>query len=79
MLPQILGTKKPYGTQMHEIHEICLFFSILFYEKTHFLISAGQGHSQKWPKERVLRPEIVKELGFEGAEALRICAQASFC
>ena len=30
-----------------------------------------QGRSQKWPKEGVLRPEIVKEGGFEGAEAMR--------
>ena len=28
-----------------------------------------QGRSQKWPKEGVLRPEIAKGGGFEGAEA----------
>ena len=39
----------------------------------------AQGRSQKWPKEGVLRPEIVKGGGFEGAEALRICARTSFC
>ena len=31
-----------------------------------------QGRSQKWPKEGVLRREIAKGGGFEGAEALRI-------
>ena len=31
----------------------------------------GQGRSQKWPKEAVLRPEIAKGGGFEGVEALR--------
>ena len=30
------------------------------------------GGSQKWSKEGVLRPEIVKGGGFEGAEVLQI-------
>ena len=38
-----------------------------------------QGRSQKWPKEGVSRPEIAKEGGFEGAEALQIRARTSFC
>ena len=38
-----------------------------------------QGRSQKWPKEGVLRSEIVKGGGFEGAEALQIRARALFC
>ena len=42
-------------------------------------IDSMQGRSQKWPKEGVLRPEIAKRGGFEGAEALWICARTSFC
>ena len=38
-----------------------------------------QGHSQKWPKEGVLRPEIGKGGGFEGVEALPIGAGMLFC
>ena len=38
-----------------------------------------QGRSKKWPKEGVLRPEIAKGGGFEGAEALQKCARMSFC
>ena len=37
------------------------------------------GRSQKWPKEGVLRPEITKGGGIEGAEVLQIRARASFC
>ena len=37
-----------------------------------------QGRSQKWPKEGVLRPEIAKGGGSEGAEALRIHTRMSF-
>ena len=40
---------------------------------------AGPRPSQKWPMEGVLRPEIVKGGGFEGAEALRTRARTSFC
>ena len=38
-----------------------------------------QGRSQKWPREGVLRAEMVKGGGFEGAEELRIRVRTSFC
>ena len=51
------------------------------YARATIRYSGGQGRSQKWPKEGVLRPEIVKGGGFEGAsaEALRMRARNSFC
>ena len=47
-------------------------------ERTTKFMAFNQGRSQKWPMEGVMRPEIAKKGGFEGAEALRIRTRASF-
>ena len=42
------------------------------------LVRSREGSSQKRPNEGVLRPEIAKGGGFEGAEVPRKRAQTSF-